>query len=85
MWVGSQRPDFEGRGRSNAQNPVNPVHISDAGKAAQQADAVAAQEDAVNKDPKILLIRSMIEFLTGKTAVSYTHLDVYKRQMLTFR
>ncbi|OQA34627.1 MAG: hypothetical protein BWY57_00334 [Betaproteobacteria bacterium ADurb.Bin341] len=64
MWTGQTRPDFEGRNQQTPQ--ADPVVISDAGKAAQAADAVEAQEDALENDPRMMLIRSLIEFLTGK-------------------
>jgi hypothetical protein len=35
MWAGERRPDFEGRGRPAVARPVETVHISDAGRAAQ--------------------------------------------------
>lgn len=64
MWTGPVRPDFEGRNQPAEQS--DPVVISDAGKAAQAADAVEAQEDALENDPRMMLLRTLIEFLTGK-------------------
>lgn len=63
MWSGQNRPDFEGNRRMAAPEPVE---ISDAGKAAQAADAVEAQREAVENDPRMILLRTLIEFLTGQ-------------------
>ncbi len=61
MWTGSRRPDFENRG-----NPVvaDPVQLSEAGKAAQQADT--ANEDPLEHDPQMMLLRNLIEWFTGE-------------------
>lgn len=61
MWAGSARPDFEGRGERAAPDPVQ---ISEAGKAAQQAEA--ALEDALENDPKMQMLRTLIELFTGE-------------------
>lgn len=63
MWTGRSRPDFEG---NSTPRPVETVEISDAGKAAQTADAAQASDDALESDPRMMLLRSLIEFLTGK-------------------
>lgn len=63
MWVGSQRPDFEGRNRPAAHEPVQ---ISDAGKNAQQSDSIDNKKDASNGDPRIQMLISLIEALTGR-------------------
>ncbi|MBS1189429.1 MAG: hypothetical protein H6R10_1221 [Rhodocyclaceae bacterium] len=67
MWVGNERPDFEGR--QGRQGPTaDKAHISDAGKAAQSREAHAAEKDDESRssDPKLELIRTMLEFLTGR-------------------
>lgn len=67
MWVGPRRPDFAGE--SNRSRPAlsDSVNISDAGKVAQSADSMKeAQDAAVDNDPGLILIRSMLEFLTGR-------------------
>lgn len=66
MWVGRERPDFEGRGAAPA--PASQVDISDAAKAAQGSEARAADKDRdpAESDPRLLLIRAMLEFLTGR-------------------
>lgn len=61
MWVGSQRPDFEGRGTT--QTPASQVRISDTGRAAQAADR---DRDALDGDPRLLLLKTIIEALTGR-------------------
>lgn len=67
MWVGQQRPDFAGdesRGRGSAGDRVS---ISEAGRAAQSADAIKAEQDAaVDGDPKTTLIRSMLAYFFGQ-------------------
>lgn len=71
MWVGDRRPDFEGNGR---RPPVEPpsaqVSISDAGRAAQAGEATAIEQanEAVESDPRIILLRKMIQMLTGREA-----------------
>ena len=66
MWVGRERPDLGGRGAGPA--PASQVDISDAAKAAQGSEAQAADKDRdpAESDPKLLLIRAMLEFLTGR-------------------
>lgn len=62
-WVGPERPDFEGR-----QRPTPRVEISAAGRAAQsrESQAIEAAADAVEQDPVLSLIKSMVELLTGR-------------------
>lgn len=64
MWVGQRRPDFEQLNQRPASDSVN---ISDAGKSAQSADDIKKElDDAVDRDPKLNLIRQMLAFLTGE-------------------
>ncbi|MBS1187587.1 MAG: hypothetical protein H6R04_1605 [Burkholderiaceae bacterium] len=76
-WVGDTRPDFEGnQAAANAQATSTPasakVSLSDAGKTAQSGEAQAtssasdAINDAVDSDPRMRLLKLMIEFLTGE-------------------
>jgi hypothetical protein len=69
MWVGNQRPDFEGRGIPRAV-PVatDRVTLSDAGKTAQSSEAGAIEDslDEAENDPRLMLLRAMIYALTGK-------------------
>jgi hypothetical protein len=62
-WVGAERPDFEGRQQGRPQ-----VQISAAGHAAQssEAEAIRSSADAVDNDPFLNLIKSMVELLTGQ-------------------
>jgi hypothetical protein len=59
-------------GQPAGSNQVPPavrgnVNISDAGQAALAADASGKiQDDSINKDPELNLIRDMLEFLTGE-------------------
>lgn len=62
MWVDRQPDAASGK----TQQPSAQVQISDAGQAAQASDSVQAQQDAIDKDPKMSLIRTLVEFLTGK-------------------
>lgn len=66
-WRGARRPDFEGAQRSGSTLPP-PPQLSDAGKAAQsaEADAIERAGDAVDNDPFLRLLRTMIEWLTGE-------------------
>jgi hypothetical protein len=64
-WVGQARPDFEGRGSQYASTRVQ---ISPAARQSQSAEADALKDstDAAEHDPFILLIKRMVEMLTGK-------------------
>lgn len=69
-WIGRERPDFEGRRPSPLPPPPPPsVNLSEAGKAAQSAEAQAIDSvaEAVDNDPILALIRSMVEMLTGRS------------------
>lgn len=73
MWVGDQRPDFEGRNAParNAAPASAIVNLSPQGMAAAQADssrqtAAVDAEKELEKDPRYLLIKLMVEALTGK-------------------
>lgn len=69
MWTGKQRPDVEGRRQGVGQDRVR---ISDAGNAKHASQSKAADEtDQTEHDPKLLLIRRMIEMLTGKQIKVY--------------
>jgi hypothetical protein len=64
MWVGQQRPNFA---QMNQRPAVDSANISDAGKSAQSADDIKKElDDAVDRDPRLNLIRQMLEFLTGE-------------------
>ncbi|MEF8713647.1 MAG: VCBS repeat-containing protein [Accumulibacter sp.] len=64
MWIGAQRPDFEGRG--DARAVADQVTLSDAGKAAAQADALEGSTDETESDPRMLLMRALVRMLTGE-------------------
>jgi hypothetical protein len=66
MWTGNERPDFEGRRAGLAA--ADQVRISDAGKAARSAEAHAGDEnrDPIESDPKLQLLKTMLEYLTGR-------------------
>ncbi len=68
MWVGDTRPDFEGNGRASAPAGSAVVSLSDAGKTAQSAETQALDDidEAVENDPKMRLIKLLVEFMTGK-------------------
>lgn len=65
-WVGAERPDFEGRGRAPNRPAVDRVSISEQGKAAQKSDAVSDTQEAVDNDPRMQLLISMVEAMTGR-------------------
>lgn len=65
MWVGERRPVFADEAPRRAP-PAELVSLSEAGKAAQSADAINEQQDAaVEGDPKLILIRQMLELWLG--------------------
>jgi len=66
MWVGTQRPDDENRRQGTVDNARERVVISDAGKAAAAADNGEVSDETLDEDPKTLLIRLMLEALTGR-------------------
>ncbi|PWB58611.1 MAG: hypothetical protein C3F18_02210 [Nitrosomonadales bacterium] len=65
-WVGTERPDFERRGRPLNRPAADPVSISAQGKAAQKADAVSDAQEALDNDPRMQLLISMVEAMTGR-------------------
>lgn len=70
-WVDDRRPRADGDAQSNPARPqpaTDPVQISSAGKALQASgsDSIEAARQAVDSDPKLRLIRSMIAMLTGR-------------------
>lgn len=71
-WIGAQRPDFEGRKdalqAARQAQAANAVQISDAGKQAQAGEAKAIEDagEAAEHDPKVQLIKNLVEFLLGK-------------------
>jgi hypothetical protein len=72
MWVGEQRPNFEGRSRQqlNPAPAAGSVRLSAEALAAAQVDstrqtaAIDPEKDLEN-DPRYLLIKLMVEALTG--------------------
>jgi hypothetical protein len=66
MWVGNRRPDFEGRSTNPPHPHVDQVSLSSEGRAAQKADPVKDAADAVNNDPRLQLLISMVEAMTGR-------------------
>jgi hypothetical protein len=74
MWIGQQRPDFEGqaRGRSQPAPPgraqADAVHFSQAALAAQPSKQIAPEDAELSPEdePKLALLIRMIEVLTGK-------------------
>ena len=66
MWIGQRRPNFPSDEPPNPPARAEIVNLSEAGKAAQSADSIKETQDAaVDNDPRLNLIRSMLEFLTG--------------------
>lgn len=72
MWVGDQRPDFEGRERGRAIPPgrlhADAVHLSQAAQQAQPSKQVADDEAELSPEDeqKMALLMQMIEMMTGK-------------------
>lgn len=66
MWIGQRRPDFAGDGSAGPRPQLDSVTLSETGKAAQSAEATKdAQDAAIDNDPKMILIRSMLEKMLG--------------------
>lgn len=67
VWVGRQRPDFNGDGAGRSRPAVDAVRLSDAGKAALAGTEKSDEADEAGRhDPKLDLIRTMLEFITGR-------------------
>jgi hypothetical protein len=77
IWVGSQRPDFEGQNNEVGKNPfigrpnIDSVDLSDQAKKAQAADQTEETDEnglqlSEEDKMKIKLIEKFIETLTGK-------------------
>lgn len=67
MWVGQRRPNFEGEPALPRPARGDVVTLSDAGRAANASGTVEKSEDSeLDGDPKLRLIRSMMELLTGR-------------------
>ncbi|OJW75879.1 hypothetical protein [Thiobacillus sp. 65-1402] len=65
-WIGPERPDFEGRGEVAGRAETDRVSISGEGKAAQESDAVSGAREAADTDPRMQILISMVEALTGE-------------------
>lgn len=76
VWIGDQRPVFAGEKAppqtqraqpSQSPPPTTIVHLSDAAKAAQASEVSALEkvDEEVENDPRLRLIRSLIEFMLG--------------------
>jgi hypothetical protein len=91
-WIGQQRPDFEGN-RANGPAQQTMATISAAGKQAaanaqvcantqacadtQASDEIEGAEDQANNDPKMLIIKGLIESLTGRKIKSFNPGDMH--------
>ncbi|HYD78174.1 MAG TPA: hypothetical protein VEC06_00055 [Paucimonas sp.] len=80
-WIGDRRPDFEGIEAGRPQREARALPAPDemlaflsglpdpdeaAAQAAQEAQALAEAADAVERDPKLLLLKLVIEILSGR-------------------
>ncbi|MEW6593925.1 MAG: VCBS repeat-containing protein [Thermodesulfobacteriota bacterium] len=80
LWVGSERPDFEGDGPASRSMGADLVTLSQAGLDRQKRMAHAGNSAAVEppapveEDPKLHAIRLILEALTGKkiTVAAFT-------------
>ena len=68
MWVGPQRPGADNRPNLPPPPAREAVVISDAGKAAATASTEEALDEASDNDPRLMLMRLMLEAMTGKPA-----------------
>ncbi|MDD5297879.1 MAG: VCBS repeat-containing protein [Rhodocyclaceae bacterium] len=66
MWVGAQRPDFEGKGRTLVA-PADPprVDISPAARQAQETAPSAEADEGTIGDPMLSLVKSIVEIMIG--------------------
>lgn len=67
MWIGNQRPDFEGNGNITSAVPVDKVTLSEQAKAAQadETSKIPDPDEEAKNDPRLMLIKSMVEAMTG--------------------
>jgi hypothetical protein len=75
-WVGSQRPNFEAGTTAPPANETERISISDAARQAQQSSASTTQggsaqaindaSDEANHDPKLKLLKTIIEMMLGR-------------------
>ncbi|MBZ0104502.1 MAG: hypothetical protein K8H84_02620 [Sulfuricella denitrificans] len=65
-WISAERPDSDGHNRLKNRPLADTVSISAQGRSAQQPDAVSEPQDAVENDPRMQLLISMVEAMTGK-------------------
>jgi len=84
MWVGRQRPDFEGSDQHRIPASNDTVELSGAGQAAQATDGIKREMDAaVDNDPGLNLIRRMLEFLTGRRVRVFDATTLHARPSTT--
>lgn len=74
MWAG----DRPGRSEQAAPGKPDKVHLSEAGKAcaAKDASTPASDDDTGKGDPRMTLIRSLIELLTGRRIKVFDASDI---------
>jgi len=67
-WVGSQRPDFEGRRQLQAPQQGVQLMLSPGAAQAQteRTDKIEQANDAVRNDPRLRLLMDMVEAITGR-------------------
>lgn len=77
-WVGSRRPDFEGMGQASpAALPSAVVKVSARARDSQAAITEAKEAtDAADNDPRLSLIKAMVEMLTGRKINTVSTADV---------
>ncbi|WP_153131528.1 VCBS repeat-containing protein [Dechloromonas hortensis] len=80
MWVGQRRPNLADENSRPNRSPADTVALSDAAKSAQAAACSASESDAaVDNDPKLNLIRTMLEYLTGRRFKIFDSVDLQPR------
>ncbi len=77
VWVGARRPDFEGRGRTQAPFDPPRVDISPAARQAQESSPVDEKDDGTNGDPMLKLVKSMVELLIGHKLKVFTGAELH--------
>ncbi|MBS1139484.1 MAG: hypothetical protein H6R13_937 [Proteobacteria bacterium] len=84
MWVGPRRPNFADEGQASRPRLTDSVTLSEAGKAASSAQATNdTGNEEIDNDPKLRLIRSLMELLTGQQIKVFDAHDLHSGHALT--
>lgn len=80
MWVGQRRPNLADENNRPNRPQTDTVALSEAAKSTQASACTTSESDAaVDNDPKLNLIRSMLEYLTGRKLKIFDAVDLQPR------